>query len=285
VSKNPGPVYILLAALFWSLGGVGVKYVPWQALPISCVRSIAAAATIAVMRRQWRIRWTKATVLAALCAFATVTLFMFSNKLTTAANAIVLQYTAPVYVILMTVFVSKKPLRKTDLAAVVVILGGISLFFIDHLGHGMLLGDCLALASGVAFAGVFFFNSLPGANPLDANYLGCVLSALLLPWLWIDPAVREGGAVPWIVAVSMGIFQLGLGYFFFSIGIRRTSGITSSIICTIEPILSPVWVFLVVGERPGVISIVGACIVIVTVCLYNIADARMKVKLNLKASA
>lgn len=272
--KKSGAIYIMLAAVLWSFGGLGAKFIPWNPLSIACVRGAVAAITIACIRRSWRVTLNRATLLAALCMTATTVLFMTSNKLTTAANAIVFQYTAPVYVIVASILLLKVRPRPVEIITVLVTFGGISLFFIDHLGHGRIVGDLVALLSGVSFAGVFFFNSLPEANPQEASYLGCLLSALLAPVLFFDPQVTAGGVLPWAVVILLGILQLGVAYFLFAKGVQDTGAVTSSIICSAEPILNPIWVFLVVGEMPGVLSIIGAAIVVATICFYNIMTAK-----------
>ena len=275
--QKTGPLYVMLAALLWSFAGVGAKYIPWHPLSISCVRGAVAAITIACMRRQQRPTLTKATIAASLCMFATSTLFMFAIKLTSSANAIVLQYTAPVYVLIATTLVKKSRFRPMDIGAVLLTLTGIVFFFVDHMGKGAMLGNALSLLSGMTFACVFFINSLPSANPQDASLIGCALSFLLLPMLLIDKQVVSAGWLPWFVAILLGSVQLGLAYYFFSKGVQQTGAITSSIICTAEPILNPLWVFLVMNERPGTLSIIGGIIVIITICTYNILSVKQPV--------
>lgn len=266
----PGPVYVALAALMWSMAGLLTKYVPWQPLSIACVRSVTAALTVGIIRRKFFVKINRATLLAGLCLFATTVLFICSNKLTTAANAVVLQFSSPVYVILGTAILNRKRPRAAELLAVALTIGGVALFFLDHLGQGHLAGDLMALLAGVTFAGVFFFNCLPGASPMDGCFLGCALSIVFLPALLTDPSVRTGGWKPWVVVLILGVFQLGIAYMAFAKGIQSTGAVTSSIICGIEPILNPIWVFLVLGERPGNLAIVGAAVVILTISLYNI---------------
>ena len=276
--SNIGVLCLLAAGVLWSLAGVCAKYIPWNPLSISCIRGLVAAAAIGCIRRKWTVTLTRSTVAAALCMNVTFILFMSANKLTTAANAIVLQYTAPVYVILLTALVLKVKPKPVDLVAVVLIITGIVLFFVDHLGHGALLGDCLGLLSGVSFAGVFFFNGLPDAHPQEASYLGCLLSGLLLPVLFFDKSLITEGALPWLVILFMGVFQLGLAYYLFAKGVQHTSSITASLICSVEPILNPIWVFLLMGERPGPLAILGAGVVIVTVGAYNVLLEKSKVQ-------
>ena len=109
---------------------------------------------------------------------------------------------------------------------------------------------------------------------MRASYLGCLMSILLLPFLINDPAVWDFDKVEWTAVILMGIFQLGMSYMVFSIGIRTTSALSASIICTIEPILNPIWVFLLIGERPNALALVGACVVIVTIAFYNVITVR-----------
>lgn len=272
--KLNGSMLIFLAAVMWSFAGVGTKYVHWSALSVSCIRGLLAAITIGAFNRQWIFKPNRAVLLGAVCTFATSSLFMAANKITTAANAIVLQYTAPAFVIVISVIFLKVKFSKLDITTVVFIFLGISLFFIDHIGRGAFIGDLLAILSGISFAGVFFANRLPGANAMQASYLGCLMSILLLPFLITDPAVWAFNRVEWTAVILLGIFQLGMSYMVFSIGIRTTSALSASIICTIEPILNPIWVFLLIGERPNVLALIGAGVVIVTIVFYNIITVR-----------
>ena len=272
--KISGPMYMLMAAVFWSFAGLCAKFIPWHPLSISAVRGPIAAITVMCARRQWRIKLSRTTVMAALCMCATTVLFMFANKLTSAANAIVLQYTAPAYVLVATALIRKAKFRPVDVFTVVFTLGGIVLFFVDHMGQGALLGDVLALLSGLTFAGVFFFNGLPSSNPEDASVLGCALSGLFFPMVFMDTQVVTAGLEPWIVVIAMGVVQLGLAYFFFAKGVQQTGSVTAAVISSCEPILNPIWVFLAMGERPGTLSIIGGAIVILTICVYNLWNAK-----------
>ena len=249
------------------------KSIPWNPLSIVCLRGLVAGLTLALLRRGWRVPITRVTLPPAICILVTAVLFIFATKLTTAANAAVLQYTAPVYVILFTMIFLKKKSKPLDIITVVITFGGMSLFFIDRIQFGSLLGDSLAMLCGVTLAGVFYFNSLPESRPLDSVYLGCMLSVTLLPFLFFDPQIIAGGPLPWLWLGLLGVFQLGFGYFFFSKGIQQTGALTASIIGMAEPIFNPVWVFLVLGELPGFLAVVGAVIVITMICYYNIATS------------
>ncbi len=269
-----GPLWIVIGAVFWSFGGVCAKLIPWSGLAIASIRGIIAALVIAIYRKSFRFRITKSTLFAAISLNLTTILFMMANKMTTAANAIVLQYTSPVFIIILSaIFLKEKP-KKRDLMAVIGTLFGVSLFFLDQMKSGNMLGNFVAILSGLAFACVFFSNKLPGAHPMDATFLGAALSFFLLPFVFADKQVFSNGWFPWMVILFMGIVQLGLGYIFFSIGIQHTSATTGSILATVEPILNPVWVFLVVGESPKLLSLIGAAIVLTTISIYNVILTR-----------
>ena len=276
--KRMGPLYVAFAALFWSFGGVGTKYIPWNPLSIICIRGAIATLTVGILRRSFRISLQPATIASGLCMCGTIVLYVISNKLTTAANAIVFQYTAPAYVILISLLLLKKKPRVVEVVTVICTFLGISLFFIDDLGGGSLAGDVIALCSGVTYAVMTILNSLPSSKPQDATMLGCILTTLFFPILFFDTAVASSGVTPFIVVILLGVFQLGLPYYLFAKGIQETGAVACSIITTSEPILNPIWVFFIMGERPGIMSIIGAAVVITCICAYNVITAKQAKK-------
>jgi len=268
--SNLGPLYIVIAAIFWSFGGLLGKLIPWSGLTIAALRGIFAAITIAIYRRNYRFKFNKPILLAGLSLTITTILFMLANKMTSAANAIVLQYTSPVFIILLTLIIYKQKPRKRDIFAIIGVIIGISIFFFDQFKSGNYYGDLIALASGLSFAAVFFANKLPNASPIDATYLGNLLSIFILPFIFFDQSfISNQSPTIWLYIILMGVFQLGFGYIFFSLGIKQTAATTSSIIATLEPILNPFWVFLILGEIPTPLAIVGGLIVLITVSVYN----------------
>lgn len=268
--RNLGPLYIVFAAIFWSFGGLLGKLIPWSGLTIAALRGVIAALTIAIYRRNFHFKLNKPILLAGLSLTVTTVLFMLANKMTSAANAIVLQYTSPVFIILLTLIIYKQKPRKRDLFAIIGVLIGISIFFLDQFKSGQYLGDLIALASGLSFAAVFFANKLPNASPIDATYLGNLLSLFILPFILFDQSfIQNQSPTTWLLIILMGVFQLGFGYIFFSLGIKQTPATTSSIIATLEPILNPIWVFLFLREVPSTLSLIGGLIVLITVSIYN----------------
>lgn len=270
-----GPIYIILAAIFWSFGGLLGKLIPWSGISIAALRGIIAAITIAIYRRSFYFKLNKPILLAGISLTITTILFMIANKMTSAANAIVLQYTSPVFIILLTLIIDKQKPKKRDLFAIFGVLIGISIFFFDQFKSGNYFGDLIALGSGLSFAAVFFANKLPNASPIDATYLGNLLSVLILPFILFDQSfISNQSSMIWLYIFLMGVFQLGFGYIFFSLGIKQTAATTSSIIATLEPILNPIWVFLFLNEVPSSLALLGGIIVLITVSIYNVIVTR-----------
>ena len=272
--NTKGTFLFVATAILWSFGGLLIKFIPWNAMTIVGMRGLFAGVVTVIYMRRFRITWSLPVIISGLSLSATTIFFVFANKLTTAANAIVLQYTAPIFVVILSVIFLKKSVRALDIGAVIVVFFGMTLFFFDRLGPSALLGNILAILSGLAFAGVFLFNKMSGAKPEEAMLLGHLINTVIaLPFI-VTNITFEPAA--WGMIVLMGVFQLGLAYVLFSIGIKTTPPIAASLISTLEPLLNPVWVLLFAGEAPGGWALIGGAVVLMTVVFYNIKSARTK---------
>ncbi|MBQ4347849.1 MAG: EamA family transporter [Firmicutes bacterium] len=270
--KNKGDFYIFMAALLWSLGGILLKFVPWSALAANGARNIVSYCFLAIYKKQFKPKINKYVVFAALCLCATNILFVSSNKLTTAANAIVLQYMSPVFVLLYDCAYNHRKPQRYQVLVMLIAFAGMVLFFIDKLGGGYMLGNILAVISGVAFAGVFFINSLPKASGVDATMLGGIFSAVVgIPfYASCEPLPLSG-----IIAIlALGIFQLGMAYVMFTKGIALTNPVASSLICVLEAVMNPIWVYIFWGEAIGKYALAGAAIIIIAVVLNILFSAK-----------
>ena len=259
--KHTGPLCVFLAALLYSIGGLCIKVIPWGGMAINGGRTAIALAVIglylAAIRHRPRLnRWV---LLGALCIFGTNTFFSLANKLTTAANTIVLQFTAPIFVILFSaLFWHKKP-RRLDLAACAVVFGGA-------------LGNLLAILSGAAYGGVFLLNDFPEADAISSVFWGDVLSAATgLPFLLGETDFSAAAITSLVV---LGVFQVAVAYILLTIGLRTTPPVTASLISGIEPVLNPLLVAAFYGETVGPFALAGAAVVIAGVVGYNVAKAR-----------
>lgn len=300
-SRNFGPLYLVFAALCWSTAGVLTKYIPFSAMSVACIRGIIAAVMQLIYVRLLHRRahtspdplksWlTRPILLTALCYVGESSLFMFANKMTSAGSAIVLQNTSPLYIILMGLLVLRQKPSRLDCCVGAVIFSGIVLSMVDTFRGGALpgsnpmLGNLLALASGVFYAGIFFTSRLPGADPLKSAILGNCLYLFFLPFVLTDPVVRDpaaAGASPlaaWGAMLFMGVFQFGLSWICFSRGIERTPSLQASFITMIEPVLNPILAFFLLHEAMGTLSVIGSVLVIATIIVHNVLTAKAEQK-------
>lgn len=268
--KNTGVLLIVLAGIFWSFSGVLSKFTSWNALTLTGVRSLIAVFLIGVTRKSFRIVNKKATWIGALGVVTTSILFMMANKLTSAANAIVIQYAMPIFVVAYQTIIKRQKTSLREGMTIFIVLLGVILCFFQGLTGGNLFGNVLALGSAVSFAIVFLAAKEPGCDALDYTFNGCLLGCLFLVFMPFDAYVNFNSPLPWLVVLALGLC-LGMGYLCFSYGMRKgVSSITASIVANIEPILNPTWCFLVLGEYPGHLSMLGASIVLLAVTAYSI---------------
>ena len=255
------PILLLLAALCWSLGGVLIKSIDWPPMAIAGGRSAIAIPMILLCIGRPRFTFSRAQVGGALGYAGTVVLFVFATRMTTAANAIFLQYTAPVYVALIGRWYLGEHASRIDWLVIAVALAGIALFFLDRLTIAGLWGNILALASGLAFALVaLFLRKEKAGSPIASIVLGNVIVAVAgALFMFQAPSLGEDGL--WRL-VLLGAVQLGLPYVLYATAIKQVSALEATLIPLLEPVLNPLWVMLALGERPGPWAIVGGLLVL-----------------------
>lgn len=269
-----GAIQVALGATCWSFAGVLGKWLPWNAFTINGLRSLVAVLLLALARRSFRVRLSRGTVLGALGVTLTSMLYMAAIKLTTSANAIVLQYAAPAFVILFCwLFYGQRPSLRSLISAALIMLG-VVLCFADRMGGGHLLGNLLALASAVTFALVFFCARMPDTNPADYSYLGLLLCVPSAVCGFFDPAMSARPS-EWLAVLGLGVCLAG-GYYFISAAMGRVSPVFTVLLSNLEPVLNPIWVALFLpelGEIPGGMALVGSAIVLVTAAVYSLGPA------------
>jgi len=276
---------VLAAAIIWSTGGLFIKWTSLSGLELSFGRSLCAAITVALFTRREGFGLNRVTALASLLYAALLLLFVLATKETTAANAIFLQYTAPVYVLILEPVFYKEKFRQRDLLTVVVCVMGMSLFFVGKLRPQDVTGNLLALASGVCFA--CYFLLLRHSRSRDVNRASSVIYGNLLVVLIAAPA---GLAVLSNInrhdALSMlylGVVQIGLAYTLFTLGMARgIRSLDAGIVGYIEPVLNPIWVFLVLGERPSKWAVLGGLIIVSAVVVHTTVKAKESKKILLE---
>lgn len=265
-SRPKAILYLVLTAVMWSLGGILIKLVNSNALAIAGTRSAIASLIIWIYVKKPKFTWSAAQIGAALAYTGTVIFFVAANKLTTAANAILLQYTAPVYVAILGAWLLKEKVKPYDWAAILLTLGGMVLFFIDGLNTSGFMGNICALLSGVCFASfAVFMRMQKNGSPVESVLLGNLLTALIgLPFL--------PGAMPdakgWIGLILLGVVQLGVSYILYSEAVKHLTALETILISVLEPVLNPVWVFLTIGEVPGTMAFIGGAVVLVVITAW-----------------
>jgi drug/metabolite transporter (DMT)-like permease len=268
---------VLAAAILWSTGGLFIKWTTLSAYELSFWRSLLAALTVMLFTRREGFGLNGITVITSVLYAALLLLFVLATKLTTAANAIFLQYTAPIYVLVLEPLFYKEKFRRRDLFTVIACIAGMSLFFVGKLRPQDVSGNLTALASGLCFA--FYVLLLRHTRSQAVNRASSVIYGNLLLVIALAPAGLA--AIPKMtahdaIAVSyLGIIQIGIAYTLFTLGMARgVRSLDAGIVGYIEPILNPVWVFLLLGERPSQWAILGGAIIIIAVLIHTILSAR-----------
>jgi len=270
---------VFAAAFLWSTGGLFIKWNSLSGLELSAYRSFFALVTVALVTRREGFGLNSLTAAASILYAVLVILFVMATKQTTAANAIFLQYTAPVYLLVLEPVVYKEKFRARDLITVLVCIGGMTLFFVGQLRPQDVSGNLMALASGLCFALYFLLLRHPRAR--EVNRASSVIYGNLLVLLvcapWGLAALSNVGGHDLLAVMYLGIIQLGLSYVLFTAGMARgVRSLDAGIICYIEPVLNPVWVFFVLGERPSRWALIGGAIIIAAVIVHMLLDARLK---------
>jgi drug/metabolite transporter, DME family len=269
-------LFVLAAALLWSTGGLFIKWVTLSGLELSFGRSLLAAITVAIFTRREGFGLNLVTAMASLLYAALLLLFVLATKETTAANAIFLQYTAPVYLLIFEPLFYKEKFRSRDLIVVIFCVLGMSLFFVGKLRPQDVTGNLLALASGLCFA--CYFLLLRHTKSRAVNRASSVIYGNLLLVVIAAPAALK--VLPHISKadaigiVYLGVVQIGIAYTLFTVAMARgVRSLDAGIVGYIEPVLNPIWVFLAIGERPTSWAILGGAIIVAAVVCHMLLEA------------
>lgn len=264
--RKKGIAATIIAAILWSTGGLFIKILPQSALVILFYRSIYAGLLFLFIFRSKALKVNRLSIAASIFYALLLVTFVNATKLTTAANAIFLQYTAPAFVLLLEPRIFRIPLRPINVITVIFSFIGMALFFVDQLETDSWLGIAFAAVSGLALTGFVLCQRLNSANYQENSILLGNLWVILyvLPWIYDDLSATpsEHG-----ILLFLGIFQIGLGYIFFTYGQRILPAIESSLIALLEPVLNPIWVLIGYGEMPSRWAIIGGGIIILSLIM------------------
>ncbi len=290
-------IYVLLAAVLWSTGGLGVKSVPMPALALAGFRSLFAipvllvASMVEAKRRDVALApmMRRPLVWGAAASYAVmVTSFVIAAKLTTAANAILLQYSGPIYVALFSWPLLRERVRGADVVATIGCFVGMVLFFVDRVSADGRVGDLVAIVSSFGFAGVPLLMRLEqkkqgaawrgaAASPFVAMTIGnAIACAVCTPSMLaeIGAASHSSAASAWAVLVFLGAIQIGAAYWLYGAAVGKLPALRSTLLATIEPILNPLWVAIVRGERPTKWAAIGGAVIVASVTLQALVRGR-----------
>ena len=270
---------LVTTALCWSLAGVLIKFVAttWSGMAIASGRGFIAAVFLLLTSRGLQFHLSRDQLIGAAGYAACTITFCVATSLTSAANAILLQYTAPVWIALFGAWFLGERATRADWITIVVALGGMALFFRDSLTLGHLAGDLIAVSSGVCFAGMTIaLRRQKDGSPVESVILGNLVAfGVGLPWILESPALPPSG---WAALMLLGVVQLGLSYWLYVRAIRHVTALEAVLIPVIEPILNPLWVLLFMQEKPTRWAVVGGTIVVGAVtlrALVSVRDRRM----------
>ncbi len=275
-AKRSGSWYVIVAALLWSTGGFFIKDVSLDGFGVSLWRSLFASLTLFII---FRLRIAKKestraggwfswrTIGTALVYSGLLILFVLATKLTTSANAIFLQYTAPIYVLFFEPIISRSKIKRGDIVAVLITISAMGLFFVGKFDTSSTLGNTLALLSGVCFAAYALLLKHEKTDEQmrwQSVIVGHGIIVLLMLILWgmgvtnpVPHAAKELFELAYL-----GIFQIGVAYALFTTGIHYIRALDALLLSMIEPVLNPVWVFIGIGETPTFWAIVGGAIIL-----------------------
>lgn len=263
------------AAFLWSTAGLFIKVIDWNPFAIAAARSAVSALVLLAWLKRPKIHWSAPQLGAALAQAATMLLFVAANKTTSAANAILLQYVGPVFTALLGAWLLKERVRWEHWASFAFVAGGMVLLFMDKLGGGAPLGNVLAVLSGLTFSFCFIFLRMQkDASPLESILLAHAFTAAigLAVALFLPAPVfswKAAGAV-----AALGVFQVGAASILFASAIKRIPAVLANLVAVIEPVFNPVWVFLALGERPGVPAVAGGVVILAAVSGASLISAR-----------
>ncbi len=268
--ENLAIIEMLICATLWSIAGIFMKLLPWNGFAVAGLRSLIAGLTIAayILIRGKRIIINRRTLVTGVFTACVYTCFAVANKLTTAANAIVLQFTSPVFIVIFSALILKKRIRRSDALVVSFTLLGIALFFFDQLRPGYILGNFVAIAAGMFMAGMFMaVGELEGEQRFSGILIGQTLTFLVgLPF--VIATRPEFTVISTLSILILGVFQLGISYILYVESSKYCPPLACCLLGAAEPLLNPVWVLIFDGERPGVFALIGGVIVVVSITLW-----------------
>jgi len=276
-NKTTGVIAMVITAFLWSLAGLFIKVIDWNPFAIAGIRSLIASIVILIFLKRPNFHLSFSQIAAGFANAATMLLFVTANKTTTAANAILIQYMAPIFTAVLGATMLKERARVEHWVAFLFTAVGMVIMFMDKLDSGKLLGNILALISALTFSLFFvFMRKQKEGSPVESVLIShwittiiCIIVSLFLPLPHFT--LKSIAAI-----MVLGVFQLGITSLLFSYVIRRITAVSANLIAIIEPVFNPVWVFVAIGELPGIHTLIGGGIIVAAVTTVSVISARRR---------
>ena len=269
---------LIIAALMWSLGGLFIKLVNLNPMAITGIRSLGASVVLLIYIKKPKLYWNRYFFAGVLAYSMMVILYVISIRLTTAANAIFLEFTAPLYVVVFGYFLLNERINRFDIFAMVIIFLGMGLFFMDELSFYGFWGNILALLAGVCLALVTVLIRKEKESAFEIVFFGNALTTIIcLPF--IIEGFSSTTQVDWFIIFGLGIFQLGIPYLLYTTALKYVSALDAILVGMLEPVFNPIWVYIFVGEAMGEWAFIGAALVIIGTLGRVIIKQKLEVKL------
>ena len=276
MTRGTAMLWIFIAGFFWSVGGLMVKISQDNPITLLGYRALLSLPVLLIFTPPQKLKMNKKVFLYAFFPTALAFTYVFSARLTTAANAIMLQYASPLYVVVLCYLLYKKKPGKEDIAVVIASMTGMILFFMDDYSPGNMIGNLIAVLGGLLFA---CYYTLTGASGEDSASI-IIMSQIQLVVIaaafmfWKEPLTLNRNSI--IAVIGMGIVQRGLGEGIYGKAAPHCSPLDAVLMSMTEPLLNPVWVMLFYGERPQKFALIGSVVIVVSVIAWNLYKSKKR---------
>jgi drug/metabolite transporter (DMT)-like permease len=264
---------LLLTGLLWSIGGVFIKANDANPFVISSVRGLVAAIVFLIaLKGRPKMTWSKPQILGALAYSGVLTTFVLATKLTSAANAILLEYTSPIFVAILAWLILRERLRGYDILAIAGVVVGMWLLMSNNLSGGHMAGNVIGVGTGVCYAiFVICLRLQKDVSPYETVFLGNIFTFLIgVPFFFLAPPA-PASLLP---VVFLGVFQIAIPYLLLTYASKNAKALDITLFTILEPLLNPVWVFLYTGENPGIRTVLGGAVLLAVVILKAVFALR-----------
>lgn len=280
--RKKGMLFIFICACMWSLTGLMTKLIPWNPMMLAGWRALSSGAVMYVFMRinNYKIHINKNSMLIGAAVSSSAFLCIVSHRLTTTANAVVLQYTAPVFLVILSRIILGIKYVKKDYLVVAITMAGIVLFFMDELSPGNMTGNICGIIGGVTYSCMYLFT---GNADEEMRYSGILMGAIMTFVVGIPFMIKYSSQVTpfsFGMAMLMGALFHGLPYVFYALSFKSCPPLACSMISSVEIILNPVWVFVAIGELPGKWAFIGAVIIVATILIWIASNNKDEKKLT-----